>query len=71
MKEDKKDNAIKINVKDERTYLGEDNNGHLSGSNKANSNEQDTEGLREMEDDNEFNKLDDRGDMGGGGVAGL
>ena len=71
MKEEKKDNAIKINVKDERTFLGEDNNGHLSGSNKANSNEQDTERLREMEDDNEYNKLDDRGALGGGGVAGL
>ncbi len=71
MKEDKKDNAVKINVKDERTYLGEDNNGHLAGSNKVHSNEQDTERLREMEDDSEYNKLDDRDAMGGGGVAGL
>ena len=57
--------TTKVSPVDTKRYEAQDNNGHIKGSRQANSNEQDTMEQRKQEDDNEYNKLDDRGTVPG------
>ncbi|HSU49748.1 MAG TPA: hypothetical protein VLJ41_04140 [Segetibacter sp.] len=57
--------TTKVSPVDTRRFEAEDDNGHIIGSRQANSNEQDTMEQRKQEDDNEYNKLDDRGTVPG------
>jgi len=58
----KNDDAVKkIRSVDTRRFEAEDDNGHMIGSNQANSNERDTKALRQKEDESSYNKLDQRG----------
>lgn len=54
-----------VSPADTRRFEAEDDNGHLKGSRQANSNEQDVEEQRKLEDTSETNKLDDRGTVPG------
>lgn len=47
-----------------KTAEGQDNEGHLAGSNQAGFNEQSAQ-QHEQEDDNELNRKDARGDVRG------
>ena len=57
--------TTKVSPVDTRRFEAEDDNGHLTGSRQANSNEQDTKEQRALEDNSEYNKLDDRGTLPG------
>ncbi|MBD0374795.1 MAG: hypothetical protein M3342_20950 [Bacteroidota bacterium] len=56
---DKENDAKKINVKDTRRFQAEDNEGHVKGSNQAKFNEQRAQEA-EDNDKSDLNKLDSR-----------